>query len=627
MRHHVLFGLVVLFVSCQSYDFVFQPDTDRQGNHLRFVVEQPSKADILFVIDNSISMTEEQVALSDSIGVLLAALAPQDTRYRIGITSTDAIGFETNCSGEEETYIRQGFRGAKGDCSRTADIDPLDYVALRRPHDGALGRLVAAYDSVLFDTTNTANPVLYHADGSLRTDDGLTEALLPVLAQVLPTGLTTHPPEFDAFTGFTGDPGARWVIDRETVRMEACQACSCTQGDGVELTCDEEAACIDDCVEVIAPKMVEAYFRANVAALGVGGQGWEEGLEAASLAAGIDPEDPNDETALNPTNNLLRVPGGINTFTALGDGGLGEESSWLRAEALLAVMLVSDEEDCSMPPEIWDSRCYFEEGCPDGSGGTILRPGFDPQPGGSLCYQESVQSSMLSTSRMAQLLTRRKGGSASRVAVGFIGGVAQVDSDRVGSPVDCAVDPSTSAPTTQCSCLDSPWNLADAAQLTACGLWCQYTRDTNGVCMDPPPTDPPYCDALAGSRYVDFANAFRRRTFESVCRAEAGMGFGDAMAKFAQIATLACFELEGVAPAGDPPDDALISVMRAARADAEQGLPPTELARTDPDAATEGWYYDTDDDVPRICLTGLDRLIGDVYDIFVLTKDRIDFTH
>jgi hypothetical protein len=105
------------------------------------------------------------------------------------------------------------------------------------------------------------------------------------------------------------------------------------------------------------------------------------------------------------------------------------------------------------------------------------------------------------------------------------------------------------------------------------------------------------------------------------------MGFGDAMARFAQIATLACFELEGVAPAGTPPDATLITVMRAARADVEQGLPATELARTDRDATTEGWYFDTDEDVPRICLTGLDRLIGDVYDIFILTTDEIDFTN
>jgi hypothetical protein len=38
---------------CQSYDWVYQPNADREGTHLVFKVEQPSKADILFVIDNS----------------------------------------------------------------------------------------------------------------------------------------------------------------------------------------------------------------------------------------------------------------------------------------------------------------------------------------------------------------------------------------------------------------------------------------------------------------------------------------------------------------------------------------------------------------------------------------------
>jgi len=81
------------FLACQKYEFVFQPDADREGTHLRFEVRQPSKADILFVIDNSSSMHEEQNALKASIGQMLDELAPQDTSYRIGIISTDAHGF------------------------------------------------------------------------------------------------------------------------------------------------------------------------------------------------------------------------------------------------------------------------------------------------------------------------------------------------------------------------------------------------------------------------------------------------------------------------------------------------------------------------------------------------------
>ena len=51
------------------------------------------------------------------------------------------------------------------------------------------------------------------------------------------------------------------------------------------------------CVERIAPKLVEGYFRANVNGLGVSGMGWEQGLKSALLAAGIDPDsDPDSRT-------------------------------------------------------------------------------------------------------------------------------------------------------------------------------------------------------------------------------------------------------------------------------------------------------------------------------------------
>ena len=79
-------ALTVLISSgaCQDYDYVFQPDADREGTHLRFIVQQPSKADIVFVIDNSRSMRDEQDALKASIGQMLDLLAPRDTSYRIG---------------------------------------------------------------------------------------------------------------------------------------------------------------------------------------------------------------------------------------------------------------------------------------------------------------------------------------------------------------------------------------------------------------------------------------------------------------------------------------------------------------------------------------------------------------
>jgi hypothetical protein len=590
----IMLAALIALVGCQGYDFVYQPDADRQATHIRFEVEQPSEADILFVIDNSGSMSEEQAALQQSFDRLLEVLAPQDTRYRIGIVSTDALGWETDCDGTQLTGPNRP--GAKGNC------DPAVNVTLRRPHDGALGRLIAAYDPTVFDV----NAPIF---------DSLSATQKTSLAELLPTGLTSHPAEFQAFQGATGEEGARWVIDRETIRLEACQACDCTTGNPPDLRCNEDDACFSACAEPIAPKVVEAYFRANVAGLGVNGRGWEEGLKSATLAVGIDATDPNDETAVQPGNDLTQVPDGPNTFLGTDDNGSPAELPWLRSEALLAVMFVTDEEDCSMSPALWDQRCEYEEGC---GVGWVSPPGWIQQPIGSMCYQSEVQPFLIGPSRMAQLLILKKDDSVARVAVGLIGGVQKTGAPpleaRDGEAVDCAVG-SGGLPTSVCSCLDG----VDPGTQD-CDRWCLYTQNDSGLCIASP--DPPYCDAMAGGRYVRFANRFRRRTFESVCLAEGGVGFGDAMADFARIATLACFDLEeGVRPSGDSPEN--IVVRRASKAEADAGIAPSLLPMTDASSLDAGWYYISSEN--KICLTGLDRLIGDVYDILVLHKDKLDY--
>src|SRR5262245_63646372 len=96
-----LIAVSTLVVACQSYDFIFQPFSDRQGVHLRFKVDTPSKADILFVIDNSESMAQEQTQLAAALKFMLQRLAPLDTSYRIGIVSTDAHGFAADCNGNQ----------------------------------------------------------------------------------------------------------------------------------------------------------------------------------------------------------------------------------------------------------------------------------------------------------------------------------------------------------------------------------------------------------------------------------------------------------------------------------------------------------------------------------------------
>ena len=56
-------GLCGVTASCQNETFDFQPGYNFDAAHMSFKVETPSKADILFVIDDSGSMREEQEKL------------------------------------------------------------------------------------------------------------------------------------------------------------------------------------------------------------------------------------------------------------------------------------------------------------------------------------------------------------------------------------------------------------------------------------------------------------------------------------------------------------------------------------------------------------------------------------
>lgn len=538
--------LLLPCVSCQAYDFVFQPDSDRLGTHLRFNVETPSKADILFVIDNSISMTEEQAALAESIDVLLESLAPLDTSYRIGIVSTDAHGFLTDCNDTPLSLRPDEIMGAKGNC-----VD--SNVVLQRPHDGTRGRLLAAYEPEAFNAANYPE---------------LSDTQQAILSGMLPTDSS----------------GARWVIDRDQLMQEACVACECG-------LCDKGDACAAECADPIATALVKAYFKANVSGLGIAGFGWEEGLKSALWAVGIDPRDNNDTTALTPTLDLTATPGGFNTYAPTDALGVTTEQSWTRDDALLAVMFVSDEQDCSMPDYLMGLRMGYEDNV--------------GEPTGSICYQELAQQAFLSSTRMGQLLLTKKGGSRARVAVGVIGGVRKTGTGKfVGRSAvaeDCyAPTPAAADPANNCTCLTG-----------AAPTWCSYSVDKSGA-----GAGLASCDAFAGSRYLAFSGQFTRKTFESICRNDTG-SFGPALADFARIATLACFDLNGVDPANQNADNIVVKRAPAGSADY------VELPQTTADSDLQGWYYDAVDH--KICLTNLERLVGDAYDIFVLTKNFLEY--
>lgn len=591
---------VAVLVGCQTYDFTFEPDTDLQQVDLDFVVQTPSQADILFVVDNSISMTEEQAALIDSFDAFINDLSRSDTAYRIGVTSTDAVGWssqlEGDCVGDPFPMPLQNGFGSKGNCALGA-VSQLAY-----PHDGARGRLLAAYDSDVYDINDASY-------------DALSPANKSALESLFPNGPFTGPCETVNTPGTAcdaanppfrvqGTEGAEWVIDRELTNLNACKACGCGEGE-----CERGNACFDNCATPVAGAYVRAVFRANIRGLGTAGQGWEQGMRAGLLAIGVEPADPSDELALNPVDDLTDAtrPAGEapNTYVVVDEVGNTFRTSWIRDEALFAMMFVTDEQDCSMSQAFFDNgKSCFEEGCE-------LNPANN-RPTGSVCYQSIGQQNLVAPGQMSRLLLRKKGEIESRVAIGLIGGLTRPDPGNrsIASPDDCVANEPVPAgeeeatPETACRCVTG---LPDVR-------WCEFTDNANAA------TSPPTCDALGGERYTQFTDSFARRTYESVCRAD----FSRALIDFGDIAKLSCFDLNEIRPANGDPSN--IQVLRAPRNLAEVGVAPTPLLRTTNGSEEEGWYYvpGVDGGSDQICLNRIDRLIGDRYLIRILSTDAID---
>ena len=189
---------------------------------------------------------------------------------------------------------------------------------------------------------------------------------------------------------------------------------------------------------------------------------------------------------------------------------------------------------------------------------------------------------------MAELVSLRKDASASRVAVGFVGGLRVLDTSgrtrRLGEAVDCTASSNASTSTTGTS-----------------------TQTATS--------------ARAGDRYLAFANIFSRRTFESICKTEQG-AFGGALADFARIATLPCFDLQHVRPAKALSSYVSVRRLPLGQRGMLQNLPPN-LEDTPENSDKLGWYYNADEN--RVCLTGLQRLIGDEYEIDVTIADKVDY--
>ncbi|MBI3178075.1 MAG: VWA domain-containing protein, partial [Deltaproteobacteria bacterium] len=83
-------ALLATLAACQEYPFVYRPNQRVAITTVREVIVRNTNTDVLFIIDNSGSMTEEQANLKRNTAIFIAALAQSENIYRVGIITTDA---------------------------------------------------------------------------------------------------------------------------------------------------------------------------------------------------------------------------------------------------------------------------------------------------------------------------------------------------------------------------------------------------------------------------------------------------------------------------------------------------------------------------------------------------------
>jgi hypothetical protein len=81
--------LLCALAACQEYTFVGKTNQRIGGRTYEVGIEAEGKTDILFVIDNSGSMAEEQQKLKDNMAAFVEVLTRSVNDYQVGIISTD----------------------------------------------------------------------------------------------------------------------------------------------------------------------------------------------------------------------------------------------------------------------------------------------------------------------------------------------------------------------------------------------------------------------------------------------------------------------------------------------------------------------------------------------------------
>lgn len=338
--------LFLLLAACNEYGFTDAKWTDT------FQQDRANEVDLLIVIDNSCSMVEEQDNLARNFDALLSRFVEADVDWRVGVTTTDI---------EDDRY-RGRLQGGDDEVVLRGPMGELDRVAWDRTWGFQDGVSLQLSGDLRFTSDNDRrsawcpSTASYGSDGELGTPghpnpdclSGITRVVTfnapdegprpPLARDVTITELhpqsagddrrcewielTSNTPDtlqleglelFDrgrnhvVLPAYEVPPGGVVVIGR---------ALEDTCGAPVDIAFSEGFTLNDDLRYIDASREDAAELFAEAVSPGTTGSGIEAGLEAARL------------TMIEPW------------FT-------DDNASWMRPDARLALLFVSDEDDFS----------------------------------------------------------------------------------------------------------------------------------------------------------------------------------------------------------------------------------------------------------------------------------------
>lgn len=371
MRNKSTFFALILLSGCVQYEFYNQRHTDVFQQQLRNTV------DILLVVDNSCSMVEEQNKLATNFDSFIRYFQGVDVDYQIGVVTTDTVSeqFSGRLQGGDDEIILRAPDNDNGDPGTV--LDRVEYDSSWNVPTGASLALdpsitsssyndvkdywcpgTSAYGAGDLGTPGAPNPSC-GASGPAPAGPGPGDS---DAGPVTPTARDILITEFMATPAASEQSGGEWV-ELTNISDHALDLSGCTLSDGgrnwtviAEGTVVESGAqlvlarsddsalnggldgavalgdgfTLNDNIKIITPstEAPDEIF-AEMVAQGTGGSGIEMGLEGARLAL----SEPLVST---------------------------ENAGFMRDNANLALLFVSDEEDTSPYPVDSYTRFFTE---------------------------------------------------------------------------------------------------------------------------------------------------------------------------------------------------------------------------------------------------------------------------